>query len=44
LGAPETKRRPLEVIRVYWENGAKLPPERGKMAILERRQRAERAA
>jgi len=25
--APETKGRPLEAIRVYWENGGKWPPE-----------------
>ena len=26
--APETKGRPLEAIRIYWENGAKWPDER----------------
>jgi hypothetical protein len=26
--APETRGRPLEAIRVYWENGAKWPDER----------------
>lgn len=40
--APETKGRPLEAIRVYWENGAKWPPERETAAILERRQQEER--
>ena len=40
--APETKGRPLEAIRVYWENGAKWPPERETVAILERRQQEER--
>jgi sugar porter (SP) family MFS transporter len=42
--APETKGRPLEAIRVYWENGAKWPPERETVAILERRQQEERGA
>lgn len=42
--APETKGRPLEAIRVYWENGAKWPSERETLAILERRQREERTA
>jgi MFS family permease len=42
--APETKGRPLEAIRVYWENGAKWPPERETAAILERRQQEERGA
>jgi sugar porter (SP) family MFS transporter len=44
LMAPETKGRPLEAIRVYWENGAKWPPERETAAILERRQQEERGA
>lgn len=42
--APETKGRPLEAIRVYWENGAKWPSEQETLAILERRQREERTA
>lgn len=40
--APETKGRPLEAIRVYWENGAKWPSEQETLAILERRRREER--
>ncbi len=41
--APETKGRPLEAIRVYWENGAKWPSEQETLAILERRRREERS-
>jgi sugar porter (SP) family MFS transporter len=40
--APETKGRPLEAIRVYWENGAKWPSEQETLAMLERRRREER--
>ncbi len=42
--APETKGRPLEAIRVYWENGAKWPSKEETVALLERRQREERQA
>lgn len=42
--APETKGRPLEAIRVYWENGAKWPSKEETVAILERRRREERVA
>jgi sugar porter (SP) family MFS transporter len=33
--APETKGRPLEAIRVYWENGGRWPPEREMLARLD---------
>lgn len=42
--APETKGRPLEAIRVYWENGGRWPPEQETLAQLDREQRRERAA
>ncbi len=42
--APETKGRPLEAIRVYWENGARWPSKEETVAQLERRQREERLA
>ncbi len=42
--APETKGRPLEAIRVYWENGAKWPSEQETLAILERQRREDRTA
>jgi sugar porter (SP) family MFS transporter len=40
--APETKGRPLEAIRVYWENGGKWPPEEDTLKMLEQEQQAER--
>jgi sugar porter (SP) family MFS transporter len=40
--APETKGRPLEAIRVYWENGARWPSKQETLEILERRRREER--
>jgi Sugar (and other) transporter len=40
--APETKGRPLEAIRVYWENGARWPSQEETLEILERRRREER--
>ncbi len=40
--APETKGRPLEAIRVYWENGGHWPPEPDTLKMLEAEQRAER--
>jgi sugar porter (SP) family MFS transporter len=33
--APETKGRPLEAIRIYWENGGRWPPEQVTQAALE---------
>ncbi len=42
--APETKGRPLEAIRVYWENGARWPSKEETAAQLEARQREERLA
>jgi sugar porter (SP) family MFS transporter len=42
--APETKGRPLEAIRVYWENGGKWPSKEETVAQLERRQSEERQA
>ena len=42
--APETKGRPLEAIRVYWENGARWPSKDETVAILERRRQEERGA
>jgi SP family arabinose:H+ symporter-like MFS transporter len=42
--APETKGKPLEAIRVYWENGGKWPPEDETAALLERRRREEQLA
>lgn len=42
--APETKGRPLEAIRVYWENGGRWPPYQETLAQLDREQRRERAA
>jgi sugar porter (SP) family MFS transporter len=41
--APETKGRPLEAIRVYWENGAKWPSKEETVAILEAKRREEAA-
>jgi hypothetical protein len=41
--APETKGRPLEAIRVYWENGGKWPDsEQETLARLDRQQHSER--
>lgn len=42
--APETKGRPLEAIRVYWENGGRWPSEKETVRQLDRRRREERAA
>ncbi len=42
--APETKGRPLEAIRVYWENGGRWPSEEETLAALERERRDERAS
>jgi MFS transporter, SP family, galactose:H+ symporter len=39
--APETKGRPLEAIRVYWENGGRWTPEPGTPARREPDQRRE---
>jgi MFS transporter, SP family, arabinose:H+ symporter len=39
--APETKGRPLEAIRVYWENGGHWPSERDTLAQLEAERREE---
>ncbi len=42
--APETKGRPLEAIRVYWENGGRWPDSQAEtLERLERGRRAERA-
>jgi MFS family permease len=40
--APETKGRPLEAIRVYWENGARWPSEQETVRRLEDARREER--
>jgi sugar porter (SP) family MFS transporter len=40
--APETKGRPLEAIRVYWENGGHWPTERDTLRQLEEGRRQER--
>jgi MFS family permease len=41
--APETRGRPLEAIRVYWENGGKWPAtEEETLAQLDRKRRSER--
>jgi len=40
--APETKGRPLEAIRVYWENGGHWPPEEETVAALDQQRREER--
>ncbi len=42
--APETKGRPLEAIRIYWEHGGHWPPEEETLAELDRVQREERVA
>jgi SP family arabinose:H+ symporter-like MFS transporter len=34
--APETKGRPLEAIRIYWEHGGHWPPEDATQAALQR--------
>ncbi len=39
--APETKGRPLEAIRVYWENGGHWPTERDTLRQLEEGRREE---
>lgn len=39
--APETKGRPLEAIRVYWENGGRWPPESETAARVDRLPREE---
>ncbi|MFZ0042720.1 MAG: MFS transporter, partial [Solirubrobacteraceae bacterium] len=41
--APETKGRPLEAIRVYWENGGRWPPEDQVLAEIDSERDAERA-
>jgi SP family arabinose:H+ symporter-like MFS transporter len=41
--APETKGRPLEAIRVYWENGARWPSKQETLEQLEQRRLQERA-
>lgn len=41
--APETKGRPLEAIRVYWENGGHWPPEDELRGALDREDRREPA-
>ncbi len=41
--APETKGRPLEAIRIYWENGGRWPPEEETVELLDQRHREERA-
>ncbi len=41
--APETKGRPLEAIRVYWENGARWPSKEETLEQLEQRRVQERA-
>jgi MFS family permease len=40
--APETRGRPLEAIRVYWENGGSWPPEPETKARVDDHQREER--
>ena len=40
--APETKGRPLEAIRIYWEHGGRWPSEEETLAELDRVQRQER--
>ncbi len=42
IWAPETKGRPLEAIRIYWENGGRWPPEEETLAALDRQRREER--
>ena len=42
--APETKGRPLEAIRIYWENGGHWPPEQETLRELDQRHEEERAA
>lgn len=42
--APETKGRPLEAIRIYWENGGSWPPEDETIALLDRKRHEERAS
>jgi MFS family permease len=39
--APETKGRPLEAIRVYWENGGRWPPDSETEARVDRVRREE---
>jgi hypothetical protein len=39
--APETKGRPLEATRVYWENGGRWPPESETAAQVDRLRREE---
>jgi hypothetical protein len=40
--APETKGRPLEAIRIYWENGGHWPDEQETLRQLDRKRRRER--
>jgi sugar porter (SP) family MFS transporter len=40
--APETKGRPLEAIRVYWENGGHWPAQADTLEMLESERRQER--
>lgn len=42
--APETKGRPLEAIRVYWENGGRWTPKPGTPAAREQDRRRESVA
>jgi MFS family permease len=42
--APETKGRPLEAIRVYWENGGRWPSEQETEAALDREHAREHAS
>jgi MFS transporter, SP family, arabinose:H+ symporter len=42
--APETKGRPLEAIRIYWENGGSWPPEEETVALLDRQRREDVAS
>jgi MFS family permease len=44
LLAPETKGRPLEAIRAYWENGGRWPAEPARAEAGERFTRGERPA
>ncbi len=39
--APETKGRPLEAIRVYWENGGRWPPDSETAARVDRLRQEE---
>ncbi len=41
--APETKGRPLEAIRVYWENGGRWPSDQDTLAMLEQSRQRDRS-